>query len=77
MKGYIIAGAAVAAVLLLTFTHWQAYRTGRSIEQVKFIQKINLENTNAGNAAEKWRGDLRRCNDASGLFDFATGSCDR
>lgn len=77
MKGYLLIGGAVAALSFLTFTHWNAYRLGRSIEQAGFIRQINQENTNAGNAAEKWRGDLRRCNDAGGLFDFANGACDR
>lgn len=76
MRGYFAIGGAVVAVTFLSFSHWQAYCAGRAVEQSAFSQKISQENTHAGNAAENWRADLRRCNDAGG-FDFATGACER
>lgn len=70
--------AAVVAVLCLCVwaLHF-AYQAGRQAEQAAFLNRINLENEHAGDIAEKWRGDLRRCLDAGGLFDFETGTCDK
>ena len=75
MRGYVLAAGVAAG--LLGVSHWQVYRAGRTVAQAGFIQQINQENTHAGKTAEKWRADLRRCNDSGGLFDFATGACDR
>lgn len=50
---------------------------GRAIEQSAFAERIRKSNEEAGDAAETWRADFRRCNDAGGLFDFEAGSCDR
>lgn len=73
------AGAAmvviVAAVALLTFSHRFAYQAGRQVEQAAFLDRINKENEDAGNSAEDWRAQYRRCVDAGGLFDFEAGSC--
>ena len=77
MRLYLLIGAAVAALGLLTYSHTAAYRAGRAAEQASIATRINQENDNAGNAAEKWRADLRRCSDAGGVFDFETGACDR
>ncbi|RLP27899.1 hypothetical protein [Mesorhizobium sp. YM1C-6-2] len=70
-------GAGAAALVLLAWSHTAAYRAGRTYEQAAFAAKITKENDNAGNAAEKWRTDLRRCSDAGGVFDFETGACER
>jgi hypothetical protein len=77
MREYLVIGGAVVAIALLGFSHWQAYRAGRAIEQAGFAQQIETENANAGKTAEKWRAALRRCGDAGRLYDFATGACDR
>ncbi len=69
-------GAGAAALVLLAWSHTAAYRAGRTYEQAAFAAKITKENDNAGNAAEKWRTDLRRCSDAGGVFDFETGACE-
>lgn len=50
---------------------------GRAIEQSAFAEQIRKSNEEAGDAAETWRADFRRCNDAGGLFNFETGACDR
>ncbi|PWJ79851.1 hypothetical protein C7441_114129 [Pseudaminobacter salicylatoxidans] len=77
MRVYLAFGAAVAVIAALSFSHWQAYRAGRAVEQAVFTQQIVKENTDAANTAEKWRDALRRCNDAGGMYDFAAGACDR
>lgn len=76
MKAYLALGAAAAVVAALVFSHWQAYRAGRAVEQASFTRQIEKENTDAGNTAETWRAALRRCTDAGGLYDFAAGTCD-
>ena len=70
-------GAAVAVLGLLTWSHTAAYQAGRSAEQAAFVERINQENEDAGNSAEDWRGQYRRCVDAGGVFDFETGACDQ
>jgi hypothetical protein len=70
-------GAGAAALVLLAWSHTAAYRAGRTYEQAAFAAKITKENDNAGNVAEKWRTDLRRCSDAGGVFDFETGACEQ
>jgi len=67
----------VIALSLLTFSHRFAYQAGRQVEQAAFLDRINKENDDAGNSAEDWRGQYRRCVDTGGLFDFETGSCHR
>lgn len=69
-------GAVLAVIGALAWSHTHAYRAGRQAEQVKFVQKINEENENAGNAAEDWRARYRRCAERGGLYDFETGACD-
>lgn len=71
------ASALIAGLVAFYLGHAIGKSTGRAIEQAAFAKKINEENDNAGNAAEKWRADLRRCNAAGGVFDYETGSCDR
>ncbi|PSM18206.1 hypothetical protein [Nitratireductor sp. StC3] len=70
----IIAGLAVLAGL--AWSHSAAYRAGRSAEQARIVERINQENDDAAENAEDWRGKLRRCIDAGGVFDFETGSCE-
>ncbi|MGF7005783.1 hypothetical protein [Aminobacter sp. BE322] len=77
MRIYLIAAAAALVAAALTWSHVAAYRYGRSIEQARFAARITKENDNAGNAAEKWRSELRRCTAFGGLFDFETGACQR
>ncbi|MRX33232.1 hypothetical protein [Aminobacter sp. MDW-2] len=75
MRAYLLAGAAAAIALALTWSHTAAYRYGRSTEQARFAAEITKENDNAGTAAENWRAELRRCTGTGGLFDFETGAC--
>lgn len=75
MRAYLLAGAAAAIALALTWSHTAAYRYGRSTEQGRFASQITRENDNAGKAAETWRAELRRCTADGGLFDFETGAC--
>ncbi len=77
MKLYLVAGMAVAIVVGLSLSHAAAYRAGKLAGQTSVADHINQENDNAGNTAEKWRGDLRRCLDAGGVFDFEIGACDK
>lgn len=67
----------VVALGLLTFSHRFAYQSGRQVEQAAFLDRINKENEDAGNSAEDWRAQYRRCVDAGRLFDFEAGSCHR
>lgn len=76
MKIYLMIGAAVAALGLLTYSHVKAYKAGRAAEQAAFAERINEENENAGNNAEEWRAELRRCTLSGGVFNFETGSCE-
>ena len=73
---WIKLGAGLAVVAALAWSHSAAYRAGRSAEQAAFVERINQENEYAGNSAEDWRSQYRRCVDAGGLFDFETGACD-
>lgn len=77
MRLYLLIGAGVAALALLTFSHTKAYQAGRATEQAAVASRINKENDNAGNHAEDWRAALRRCNGTGGLFDYETGTCDK
>jgi len=77
MKGYLYGAAALAAIGALGWSHVSAYRAGRAAEQAAFIQQINRENSNAGNTAEDWRAEFRRCTGAGGMYDFETGACDK
>lgn len=70
-------GAAGVLLLLWGWALNTAYQAGRQAEQAAFLNRINVENENAGDIAEKWRGDLRRCIDAGGVYDFETGACDK
>ncbi|EKF17048.1 hypothetical protein [Nitratireductor pacificus] len=74
---WLRAGAAVAVLGALTWSHLAVYRAGRSAEQAAFAEKINQQNEEAGNAAEDWRARYRRCVDTGGLFDHETGTCDQ
>nr|WP_244425206.1 hypothetical protein [Pseudaminobacter salicylatoxidans] len=62
---------------LLTWSHVEAYRAGQIAAQTDILTRINQENEHAGNEAERWRSEYRRCNDAGGVYDFAAGACDR
>lgn len=73
---WIRLGLAAAALAGLGFSHWKAYSVGRAAEQAAFLERINQENDNAGNAAEDWRAEYRRCVGAGGVYDFETGTCD-
>lgn len=75
MRAYLLGAAAVALAGSLTWSHMAAYRYGRSIEQASFAAKINLENGNAGRAAEEWRAEFRRCVGAGRVFNFEAGAC--
>lgn len=75
MRAALIAAAAAIVVGGLIWSHTAAYRYGRSTEQARFAAQITKENDDAGNAAEKWRAELRRCTSVGGLFDFETGAC--
>lgn len=81
MMGFLLSrtGAAVVGIVvalgLLTFSHRFAYQAGRQVEQAAFLDRINKENEDAGNSAEDWRAQYRRCVDAGRLFDFEAGSC--
>lgn len=75
LNPYVIGGAILAAVLLTTGGYVKGRMDGRAIEQAALVKQINQENTNAGNAAEKWRADFRRCVDAGRVYDFETGAC--
>lgn len=77
MRIYLLIGTAVAVLGLLTYSHTVAYHAGGAAEQAAIATKINQENDNAGNAAEKWRADLRRCSDAGGVFNFEAGACEQ
>lgn len=68
-------GAIVVAVGFLIYSHTRAYQAGRLAEQAAFLEQINQENEDAGNEAERWRTDYRRCVDAGGVYDFETGTC--
>ncbi|WP_166163064.1 hypothetical protein [Chelativorans oligotrophicus] len=74
---WIQIGIVLAVMSGLAWSHSAAYRAGRSAEQAAFVERINQENEDAGNSAEDWRSQYRRCVDAGGLFDFETGACDR
>ncbi|MER2534420.1 MAG: hypothetical protein ABTQ31_04565 [Rhizobiaceae bacterium] len=50
---------------------------GRAIAQASIVERIGKENAHAGSKAEDWRGALRDCDARGGVFDFATGTCDR
>jgi len=66
MKGYLYGAAAYTTLF-----------RSRTAEQAAFIQQINRENSNAGNTAEDWRAEFRRCTGAGGVYDFETGACDQ
>ena len=76
MRLYLVIGAVVSVLALLTYSHVKAYRAGRAVEQAAILDRINEENDNAGNTAEDWRAEYRRCADAGGLYDFETNTCD-
>ncbi|EKF41476.1 hypothetical protein [Nitratireductor indicus] len=75
LDSWLRIGAVLAIAGGLMWSHSWAYRTGRSVEQKAFVQKINQENKEAGNAAEDWRARYRRCAERGGLYDFETGAC--
>lgn len=75
IRTYLLIGAGIALLAVLAWSHTAAYRSGQRVGQASVIEKLNQENDNAGQDAEKWRGDLRRCNDAGGVFDFEFGTC--
>ncbi|TIT48452.1 MAG: hypothetical protein E5W72_17980 [Mesorhizobium sp.] len=77
MKLYLLAGAGLAALALITFSHVKAYQAGRTTEQAAIVAKLNQENDNAGNSAEKWRAALRACDAAGRLFDYEAGTCEQ
>ncbi len=74
---YVLGGALIAAVVLSGGSYIKGRMDGRAIEQAAVINQIKQENTNAGNNAEEWRADFRRCADAGGLYNFETGACDQ
>jgi hypothetical protein len=65
----------VLVLTLLTYSHHKAYQAGRAMEQAAFLNRINQENEHAGNEAERWRADYRRCVNAGGLYQFDTSTC--
>ncbi|WP_162230651.1 hypothetical protein [Nitratireductor soli] len=62
----------VAAAALV---YRMVYSDGRSDGRAEMANKINQDNEEAGDAAEKRRADLRRCVGAGGVFNFETGAC--
>ncbi len=74
-------GQALGAVLLVlavaTGLYLYGYHKGSVEQQAAFAERINLENEEAGNAAEDWRARYRRCAERGGLFDYETGTCHR
>jgi len=77
MRETLVIGGAVIVIALLSFSHWQIYRAGRAVEQASFTQRIEKENADAGDTAEKWSAALRRCTDVGGVYDWEVGTCDR
>jgi hypothetical protein len=79
--GRIIAGLAAAALVTHGAVAGGAYLNGRAdgraIERAAIMDFVNRRNEEAGNAAEGWRGEYRRCVDAGGVFDFEAGACVR
>lgn len=75
MRAALIAATAATVMGGLIGSHAAAYRYGHSTEQARFAAQITMENVDAGNAAEKWRAELRSCTGAGRLFDFETGAC--
>lgn len=70
---YLVGAIALAGIL--AHSHWTAYSLGREIEQKRFLEQIKKENDDAGEQAERWRADYRRCVDGGGVYEFETGAC--
>jgi hypothetical protein len=73
MKIYLYMAAGVA----LIFAVWGTviYLEHRGAEQER--KRIEKENTNAGNTADKWRDEYRACTDINGVYHFDAGKCER
>ena len=70
---YVKAGIALATVLAVASAAYLLYDAGRQ-DATDEVERSNIEAGEAANgAAMSWR----RCRDAGGLFDFASGECRR
>lgn len=74
--GRVLAGL-VGIALLIVAAWFDGHSYGQKAAQADILKQINQENEHAGNEAERWRSDYRRCVDAGGLYDFEAGSCDK
>ncbi len=75
LNPWVLLAGVVAITGAVGGAYFKGRADGRALEQAAIVQQINRENREAGDAAEKWRHDLRRCNDAGGVFSFDTGAC--
>ena len=70
---YVKAGIALAAVLTVVGAAYLLYDAGRQ-DVTDEVERGNIE---AGEAANDAAMSWRRCRDAGGVFDFASGECRR
>lgn len=77
MKIWAALGIVALAVFTVGGLMKVSYSAGYRSAQQEVVRQIEKENTDAGNSAENWRDRLRACDDSGGVFDFASGTCDR
>ena len=70
---YVKTGIVLAAVLAVAGAAYLLYDAGRQ-DVTDEIERSNIE---AGEAANDAAMSWRRCRDAGGVFDFASGECRR
>lgn len=75
MNIYFIMGAAAAAVIAIAAAYGLGHSAGSDAAQTDFVKRIEKENHDAGQNAEKWRDDFRKCVAAGRVYDFETGAC--
>ena len=70
---YVKTGIVLAAVLAVAGAAYLLYDAGRQ-DVTDEVERSNIE---AGEAANDAAMSWRRCRDAGGVFDFASGECRR